>query len=200
VLPTRSVAVVDGLEMPLVDTSVGLGWVATPEPPESVAVHVTVTSLLFQPGPLGAGEKDPVTVGAVLSRVNDADLDVDWPVHLPCGLTLGAAAAVIVWLPLPLPAVSGKVHDVFGVLVCCAVNAPDSSTHSVSLDVVTVSVRAPPCLAYNTLLKVAVPDPPARATVVTDEALAGTRMSPAHASGTAIATVPHRRHGRADVT
>src|SRR2546428_6263907 len=47
-------------------------WVidATPEPPAwSVAVRLTVTSVLFQPLPFGAGLAVVVVVGAVVSRL-----------------------------------------------------------------------------------------------------------------------------------
>jgi hypothetical protein len=48
------------------DVDAGVGPVFTPEP-ASVAVQLTVTLVLFQPAPFGAGVCDPVTVGAVPS-------------------------------------------------------------------------------------------------------------------------------------
>jgi hypothetical protein len=63
-------------------------------------------------------------------------------------LKFGEAAAVTVWTPSPVPAVKLNVQVDFAVLdVWRAVCAPVTSTHLVSLDVITVSVRAPPFLA-----------------------------------------------------
>ena len=46
----------------------GFGPVATPEP-ESLALQAIATLLLFQPAAFGAGDRVPVTTGAVPSTV-----------------------------------------------------------------------------------------------------------------------------------
>lgn len=149
-LPRRSVAV-DVLVTPAVldvcESVAGVGPVATPDP-ASVADHVTETFESFQPAPLGVGESAPVTTGPVLSRMKDADWGLcDWPVQL-LALKLGDAVAVTVLTPSPVLAVKLKVQlDFAEVEVWCPLNAPMTSTHFVSLEVVTVSVNAPPCLA-----------------------------------------------------
>ncbi len=84
-LPNLSVAVAV-LMMPAVFTSTvsvaGVGPVPTPEP-ASVADQVTPTVALFQAAALGSGDKAAVTIGPVLSRIYDACIDGDAPLHFP---------------------------------------------------------------------------------------------------------------------
>jgi hypothetical protein len=61
--------------------------------------------------------------------------------------------------------------------VACAVNAPATSTHWVSLLVMTVSVRAPPCFAYSVPPDEVVPAPPVKVALVTLDAKAGATLS-----------------------
>jgi len=104
--------------------------------------------LLFQPCAFAGGDSAAVTVGPVLSRVYEAWAEPDVPVHLPCTLKFGDAAAVTAWAPFPVPAVNVNAHVDFAVDDCWwSVNAPATSTHLVSTDVFTVRVSAPPDLA-----------------------------------------------------
>ena len=75
----------------------------TPLIPESVSVQEkpTVTSVLFQPLPLGPGVRVPVIVGGTVSTRTS----VVWTVsELPARSTLQYA---MVWLPVPRSAVNG---------------------------------------------------------------------------------------------
>ena len=67
--PSQSVAFADTVVTPLVVRVVaeGCGPIASPVSPAS-ALQVRVTSVLFQPALLGAGESVPITAGGVLSR------------------------------------------------------------------------------------------------------------------------------------
>src|ERR1051326_283967 len=82
-LPSLSVAV-DVMVVPVVFADwlslAGVGPLPTPEP-ASVALQVIATLLLFHPAVLGAGLSAAVTVGPVLSRVNEAVPDPAWPVQ-----------------------------------------------------------------------------------------------------------------------
>jgi hypothetical protein len=173
VLPTRSVAVavlVTPLVFAICESVAGDGTPFTPEP-LSVADQVTPTLELFHPAALGAGLSAAVTSGPVLSRMNDAFCVPDVPVHLLFALKLGDAAAVTVGTPSPVPAVKPKVHDDFAVDDCWwPLKSPVTSTHFVSVEVVTVSVNAWPFLAYSVpLVLVNVPGPPVNAAVMTVE-------------------------------
>src|SRR6478735_9575028 len=64
---------------PLVETTTGeTGCVLMPERP-SLAVKVTVTSVLFQPLALAVGVRDPVIVGVLLSSLTVADPVPEFP-------------------------------------------------------------------------------------------------------------------------
>jgi hypothetical protein len=148
----------------------GVGPVATPAP-VSLALQVTVTLVLAQPAALGVEERVAVTVGPVLSRTKVALAGFcDWPVQL-LALKFGEALAVTVFTPSPVPATRENVHDDLAVVdVWRVVKAPVSSTHLVSDDVVTVSVSAPPFLAYSVPATRTVPAPPSSDADVTDDA------------------------------
>jgi hypothetical protein len=89
-------------------------------------------------------------------------------------LKLGDAAAVTAWAPSPVPAVNENVQLDLAVLdVWRAAWAPDTSTHLVSLLVMTVSVNAPPLFAYSVPPTVAVPAPPVNDADDTDDANVG---------------------------
>lgn len=63
--------------------------------------------------------------------------------------------------PSPAGAVNEKVQLVFAVDDWrWPVNAPETSTHFVSLDVVMFSVSAPPCFAKSVVPTLTVPAPP----------------------------------------
>jgi hypothetical protein len=64
-------------------------------------------------------------------------------------LKFGDAAMVTAWAPFPAGAVKVNVQELLAVedVWGAGSNAPLTSTHFVSDDVVTVSVRAPPCFA-----------------------------------------------------
>jgi hypothetical protein len=125
----------------------GVGVEATPEP-ASLADQVIPTFALFQPAALGTGARTAVTAGPVLSSVYEPWAVLDEPVHFPCTLTFGEAAAVTPWAPFPVPAVVVNVQLILAVGdVRVAVIAPVTSTHWVSLLVMTVRVSAPPCFA-----------------------------------------------------
>src|SRR6266516_4906786 len=112
VLPSLSVAVAVLVTPPVSELTVsvaGLGPVPTPEP-ESVADHVTVTLLLFQPAALRAGATVPATTGPVLSRVYDGWIDTDWPGQTPFELNFSEATTVTAWAPSPAPAVVVNVQ------------------------------------------------------------------------------------------
>src|SRR5215212_9913487 len=161
--PRRSVAVavlVTPEVVAVCESVAGVGPLATPEP-ASLADHATETLELFQPAALGVGESAAVTTGPALSRIYDAGCGFcDWPVQL-LALKLGEAAALTACTPLPAPAVKMNVQDDFAVLlVCMAVCAPVIWTHFVSLEVVTVSVKAPPFFAYSVPPTLTVPPPP----------------------------------------
>ncbi|RXZ68195.1 hypothetical protein [Agromyces albus] len=155
----------------------GVGPVPIPEP-ASVADQVIPTSALFHPAALAAGARAAVTIGPALSRVNDACKELVCPVHFPCGLKFGEADTVTAWAPLPAPAVVVKLQFVLAVPDwSCAVIAPATSTHFVSVLVMTVSVNAPPCFAYSVPPDETVPVPPVKVALVTLDAKAGTAPS-----------------------
>src|SRR5205814_833075 len=146
--PTVAVFVTPAV-LALTESDSGVGPLATPEP-ASVALQAMPTLPLFQPAALGVGATAPVTTGAALSSTYEADIGF-WccPVH-PLALTFEYAVAVTVCAPLPDPAVSLNVHvDAAGPGDCRSVNPPVSSTHLVSLDVLTVNVSFPPAFAYS---------------------------------------------------
>jgi len=149
-LPSASVAedVLVTVVFEVTLSEAGVGPLATPEP-LSVAVQVIETFALFQPAPFGDGDTAAVTTGPVLSRTYEADFGLcDCPVQEFWALKFGDAAAVTVLTPSPVPAVKLNVHVDFAVEDCwCAVCAPVMSTHLVSLEVLTVSVSAPPFFA-----------------------------------------------------
>ncbi len=150
VLPRRSdCAGAVSVAMPFaVTVSVWNGCAAATPEPASVAVHLTVTSLLFQPAALATGVRAAVTTGPVLSRVYDPWADPLAPVQIPLSLNFSEAVAVTLCAPLPEPAVVVKVHADFAVAdVWWPVKAPATSTQFVSLLVLTVRVTVAPCLA-----------------------------------------------------
>src|SRR3954470_23945178 len=106
VFPSRSVwAAAVRFVMPLAVTeSVWNGCAAATPEPVSVAVHLTVTSELFQPAALAAGVRAAVTTGPVLSSVYEACVELVWPVQL-FALKFGEAATVNACAPLPAGAV-----------------------------------------------------------------------------------------------
>lgn len=86
-------------------------------------------------------------------------------------LNFTEAVAVTACAPSPEPAVVVNVQEDFAVLDCWwPVKAPATSTHWVSLLVVTVSVSAPPCLANTEPPTLTVPAPPEKTALVTLEA------------------------------
>ncbi|MBT2498202.1 hypothetical protein J7E25_03765 [Agromyces sp. ISL-38] len=181
-LPSLSVAVAffvtpEVLVFAFTLSEAGVGPEPIPEP-ASVADQARPTLALFQPAAFAAGDRAAVTTGPVLSSVNDACKELVWPVHFPCGLTLGEADTVTAWAPSPAPAVVVKVQLV---LVAtdwsCAVNAPATSTHLVSLLVTTVRVSAPPCFAYVVPPDETVPVPPVKVALVTLDPKAGAALS-----------------------
>jgi hypothetical protein len=110
-------------------------------------------------------------------------------VHFPCPLKLGDAAAVTLCSPSPPGAVKVNTQvDLAVVDWSCPVKAPATSTHLVSLLALTVSVRAPPCLAYSAPPEVKVPAPPVKTAPETLEAKAAGALS----SPNAIANVATR--------
>ena len=201
-LPSRSVAVdvfVTPAVLALTESDSGVGPLATPEP-ASVALQAMPTLPLFQPAALGVGATAPVTTGAALSSTYEADIGF-WccPVH-PLALTFEYAVAVTVCAPLPDPAVSLNVHvDAAGPGDCRSVNPPVSSTHLVSLDVLTVNVSFPPAFAYSVPPTLTVLVPPARARELTVEPCALPATIPTTA-GTSRPIVPiasrRRQFGR----
>jgi hypothetical protein len=117
-LPRRSLAVeviVTPVVLAVCESEAGVGPEPTPDP-ASVADHVIVMLLLFQPAAFAAGESAAATSGPVLSRMYEAFWGLcDWPVQL-FALKLGDAAAVTVLTPSPVPAVKLNVHDDFALL------------------------------------------------------------------------------------
>lgn len=197
-LPSRSVAVVVGVVIPLavMDAEAGFGPLVMPAP-ASVADHVTVVFVLFQPAAFGAGARTPVTIGPVLSSVYDAWPASLGPVHFPCELTLGDGAAVTARAPSPAPAVVVKVQEVFAVADdWVAIMDPLTSTHLVSLEVVTVSVRPAPLFAYRTPDTKTVPDPPENTAPLTLDANATGALSPAITNVRIGTSASHSRRRR----
>jgi len=100
---------------------------------------------------------------------------------------LGEAEAVTVCIPSPDPAVKLNVHDDFAVEdVWWSVWAPVMSTHFVSLDVVTVSVSAPPLFAKSMPPTLTVPTPPVNAA---DDTVEPRALPPRTVTSTTVATM-----------
>lgn len=156
----------------VVTESVWNGCVAATPDPASVAVHFTVTSLLFQPLLLGAGVKLAATTGPVLSSVYDAWVELDAPVHLPLSLKSGEALTVNACAPSPAGAVVANVQfDLAEDDVCVGrVVAPLTVTHFVSLLVTTVRFSAAPRLAYSVPPTLTVPVVPLNTALVAVDA------------------------------
>src|SRR5688572_5609364 len=114
--------------------------------PDPLSVHekFTPTDVLFQPKAFATGERLPVIPGDVLSRTYDAV-----PVPGAPGLVVQFwflwAARFTVFVASPAPAMKANVHTWRGWLSDCEpLCAPVTTTHFVSLDVLTVSVSVVP--------------------------------------------------------
>jgi hypothetical protein len=194
-LPRRSVAVEVRVTMPLAVTlaDAGVGPLATPDP-ASVAVHVTVVSVLFQPAAFGAGESAAVTAGPVLSTVYDGWVVTDPPLQL-LALKFGDAATITTLAPSTAVAVVVKVHDVFAVAEVC-LPIPVTVTHFVSFDVVTFSVRLAPVFAKRLPPTDTVPDPPEKVAELMLRAKAGAALWPAITIARMVPSPIHARRRR----
>jgi hypothetical protein len=199
VLPSRSDcagAVTVTMPFELTESDLNGCAAVTPEP-ASVAVQFTVTLLLFQPAPLGAGVSAAETTGPVLSRVYDAWVEFVAPVQL-LALKPGDAETVYACAPLPAGAVSVNVQFDFAVLdVWRGIDvAPVTSTHFVSLLVTTVSVTAAPCFAYSVPPTLTVFAPPENTAEETVDAKAFGCISPPKTTPSSSRSQPSSRYAR----
>jgi hypothetical protein len=107
----------------------------------------------------------------------------------------GFAVAVTVCRPLPAPAVKLNVHVDFAVAEeLCPRSAPVTSTHLVSLDVISVRISAPPFLAYKTPPDDTAPAPPLlKVAPVTLEACAAGTLAEKPMTAAATTPAPNQR-------